>query len=141
MFRGGKPGERYIPGKAIPGASLKPGQAEKEDKKKRVRTKRAGKESGEANGTAATPEPPVEEMKAVEIAPEEDASAKKIRNLTKKVRRRHSGPGDVPNLQLKAIEDLKERVAKGETLEKTQLKKIETEAQVKADIAALGGSA
>lgn len=84
MFRGGKPGERYIPGKAVPGAS-KPGQAEKEDKKKRVRTKRGGKESGEANGTAGAPEPPVEELKAVEIAPEEDASAKKIRNLTKKV--------------------------------------------------------
>lgn len=32
-------------------------------------------------------------------------------------------------------------MAKGETLEKTQLKKIETEGQVKAEIAALGGSA
>jgi translation initiation factor 2A len=39
---------------------------------------------------------------------------------------------------LKAIEDLKERVKAGEQLEKTQLKKIETEKQVRAEIAALG---
>jgi len=41
---------------------------------------------------------------------------------------------------LKAIEDLKERQVKGEALEKTQLKKIETEAQVKAEIEGLGGA-
>ena len=42
--------------------------------------------------------------------------------------------------QLKAIEDLKEKLAKGETLEQTQLKKIATEGQVKAEIEGLGGA-
>ena len=44
------------------------------------------------------------------------------------------------NSQLKAIEELKARFAAGETLEKTQLKKIEAEASVKAEIEALGGA-
>lgn len=76
MFKGGKPGQRYVPGNAVPGASANGAQ---DEKKKRVRSKRPAKD-------AEAPEPPVEEMKAVEIAPEEDASAKKIRNLSKKVR-------------------------------------------------------
>jgi translation initiation factor 2A len=78
MFRGGKPAQRYVPGTAVPGAPQGQGQ---EEKKKRVRSKRPIKESNE-NGTEA----PVEEMKNVEIAGEEDATAKKIRNLSKKVR-------------------------------------------------------
>jgi translation initiation factor 2A len=45
------------------------------------------------------------------------------------------------HVQLKAIEELKEKQGKGEVLEKTQLKKIETEGQVRAEIAALGGDA
>jgi len=43
--------------------------------------------------------------------------------------------------QLKAIEDLKDRAKNGEQLEKTQLKKIETESQVRGEIATLGGTA
>ena len=43
-------------------------------------------------------------------------------------------------MQLKAIEDLKERQAKGEALEKTQVKKIEAESQVRAEIEALVGA-
>lgn len=77
MFRGGKPAQRYVPGTAVPGASAPP-----EDKKKRVRSKRPMKEAPETNGTV---EPPVQEMKQVEIAGDEDANAKKIRNLSKKV--------------------------------------------------------
>jgi uncharacterized protein with WD repeat len=42
--------------------------------------------------------------------------------------------------QLKAIEDLKDRIKKGDTLEKTQLQKIEGEAQIRSEIEALGGS-
>ncbi|OXG99273.1 translation initiation factor 2A, partial [Cryptococcus neoformans A1-35-8] len=41
---------------------------------------------------------------------------------------------------LKAIEELKTKLAGGEVLEKTQLKKIESEAQVKSEIKALGGN-
>lgn len=53
-----------------------------------------------------------------------DAGAveKKLRNLTKK---------------LKAIEQLKERRDKGETLEQTQLQKIDTEADIRKELASL----
>ena len=47
---------------------------------------------------------------------------KKLRNLTKK---------------LKAIEQLKERRDNGETLEQTQLQKIETEQEIRKELAAL----
>jgi translation initiation factor 2A len=53
-----------------------------------------------------------------------DPLAKKIRNLTKK---------------LKAIEDLKVRVDKGDRLEATQLKKIEGEAEIRKELAAIQG--
>jgi len=55
-----------------------------------------------------------------------DPVAKKIRNLTKK---------------LKAIDELKEKAKRGEKLEVTQLKKIETEGDIKKELAALGGGA
>jgi translation initiation factor 2A len=80
MFKGGKPAQRYVPGGGVPGASQP-----QEDKKKRVRSKRPMKEAAETNGNV---EPPVEELKNVEIAgtgADEDANAKKIRNLSKKV--------------------------------------------------------
>ncbi|KZT11167.1 translation initiation factor eIF-2A [Laetiporus sulphureus 93-53] len=50
-----------------------------------------------------------------------DSIAKKLRNLNKK-----------------AIEELKEKVKKGERLEVTQLKKIETEADIRKELAGLG---
>ena len=40
--------------------------------------------------------------------------------------------------QLKAIEELKEKQKKGERLEATQLKKIETEAEIRAELSKLG---
>jgi translation initiation factor 2A len=40
-------------------------------------------------------------------------------------------------IQLKSIEELKARVAKGETLEKTQLQKIEGEAQLREELKAV----
>ncbi|KAL7420106.1 hypothetical protein Q5752_005071 [Cryptotrichosporon argae] len=122
MFKGGKPGARYIPGAAVPGAGP-PGAAKgngADDKKKRTRTKREKKDDQPAAlepAPAAAPEP---------VEDEADAAAKKVRNLTKK---------------LKAIEDLKSRADKGEVLEKTQLQKIETESAVRAEIRGLGGSA
>lgn len=42
--------------------------------------------------------------------------------------------------QLKAIEELKEKQKRGERLEATQLKKIEGEAEIKKELAALGVS-
>ncbi|KAH8100320.1 translation initiation factor eIF-2A [Cristinia sonorae] len=52
-----------------------------------------------------------------------DPIAKKVRNLSKK---------------LKAIEELKEKAKKGERLEATQLKKIDTETEIRTELAALG---
>jgi len=51
-----------------------------------------------------------------------DPVQKKIRNLNKK---------------LKAIDELKEKVKKGDKMEATQLKKIEGEADIKKDLAAM----
>ncbi|WVQ78662.1 hypothetical protein IAT38_000749 [Cryptococcus sp. DSM 104549] len=128
LFRGGKPQGRYIPGappgsapRGPPGAAPGSGGGQQggDDKKKRQR-KRGGKEKEEEV------EVPVKEVEKLEVADEgEDAGAKKVRNLMKK---------------LKAIDELKAKLAKGEVLEKTQLKKIESEAQVKQEIISLGGS-
>ncbi|KAI9451986.1 eukaryotic translation initiation factor eIF2A-domain-containing protein [Lactarius psammicola] len=54
-----------------------------------------------------------------------DPVQKKVRNLNKK---------------LKAIEDLKEKAARGERLEATQLKKIESEADIRKELGALSVS-
>jgi translation initiation factor 2A len=62
-------------------------------------------------------------------APAEDAAAldeKKVRGLLKKLR---------------AIEELKARLAKGEKLEDTQVKKIKTEEGVRQELRALGAEA
>ena len=40
--------------------------------------------------------------------------------------------------QLKAIDELKEKQKKGERLEATQLKKIDTEAEIRKELAGLG---
>ncbi|KAG8861249.1 hypothetical protein FRB96_003199 [Tulasnella sp. 330] len=73
-----------------------------------------------------------------------DPVQKKIRNLNKKV---SSGNWSllwdkrdlttVLNLQLKAIDELKEKVKKGDKMEATQLKKIEGEADIKKELAAM----
>ena len=91
MFKGGKPGGRYIPGASIPGApaaSAQPG----EGNKKKKNNKKKGKGEGE-NGAAPGPAAPVEEMAKASIngattaspATPDDAAAKKIRNVEKKV--------------------------------------------------------
>jgi len=55
-----------------------------------------------------------------------DPVQKKIRNLNKK---------------LKAIEELKEKAKRGEKLETTQHKKIESEAEIRSELAALSAAA
>jgi translation initiation factor 2A len=49
------------------------------------------------------------------------------------------GINDVP-LQLKAIAELKEKAQRGERLEATQLKKIETEAEIRKELTDLSVS-
>jgi len=65
------------------------------------------------NGDSVAPTTAVEPLDPVQ---------KKIRNLSKK---------------LKAIDELKARAVRGERLEATQLKKIESEAEIQKDLAAL----
>jgi len=67
--------------------------------------------------TPAEPQSPVLDAEAVAAL---DAVAKKVRNLNKK---------------LKAIEELKEKQTRGERLEATQLKKIDTEAEIRKELA------
>ncbi|KAL1740538.1 eukaryotic translation initiation factor eIF2A-domain-containing protein [Schizophyllum fasciatum] len=87
-----------------------------------------GKTNGNSNGApasgAATPVPPAAEPLAA-VDGSLDPTAKKVRNLTKK---------------LKAIEELKEKAKRGERLEATQVKKIEGEGALKAELAALGAA-
>lgn len=51
-----------------------------------------------------------------------DPTQKRIRNLNKK---------------LKAIEELKEKLSRGEKLEATQYKKIETEAEIRKELSSI----
>ncbi|KAF8179670.1 eukaryotic translation initiation factor 2A [Pholiota molesta] len=71
------------------------------------------------------PAPPAAVEDAVPPTPDGalDAVAKKARNLNKK---------------LKAIEELKEKARRGERLEATQLRKMEGEAEIRRELAALG---
>lgn len=67
--------------------------------------------------------PPKSESPKPEALDTPSSNEKKLRGLNKKLR---------------AIEELKARLASGEKLEETQLKKIKTEDQVKQELAALG---
>ncbi|KAH9857459.1 translation initiation factor eIF-2A [Lenzites betulinus] len=64
-----------------------------------------------------------------------DPAAKKVRNLNKKV---CTGVIKCLGTRLKAIEELKEKQKKGERLEATQLKKIDTEAEIRKELSTLG---
>lgn len=94
MFKGGKPAQRYVPGHGIPGAgppgSATPGGGKDGDKKKRVRSKRPLKDGAEGKESEAnTPAEVAEQVAKVQIGEDagavDEAVAKKIRNLTKKV--------------------------------------------------------
>jgi len=69
-----------------------------------------------AENETSTPAPPADGTL--------DPIAKKVRNLNKK---------------LKAIEELKEKAKRGERLEATQLKKMDGEADIRKELASLGG--
>ncbi|KAF8260526.1 hypothetical protein EI94DRAFT_1811534, partial [Lactarius quietus] len=107
--------------------------------RKRKGPKEKGGARGDAGAGAGAAEPAAAPALAVEtddLAPpnnEEsvpptpgveplDPAQKKVRNLNKK---------------LKAIEELKEKAARGERLEATQLKKIESEAEIRKELGAL----
>lgn len=73
MFRGGKPAQRYVPGAPPPGSAPEP--------------KKTGKKAKKVANGGPPPElaPPIA-TPAAEPQGEADPTAKKIRNLTKKVR-------------------------------------------------------
>lgn len=73
--------------------------------------------------SAATPAPPAPAPVSAPAPEEEGIEDKKVRGLLKKLR---------------AIDELKMRLAKGEKLEDTQLKKIKTEEGVRKELEALG---
>ncbi|KAI0296802.1 eukaryotic translation initiation factor eIF2A-domain-containing protein [Russula brevipes] len=123
-------GRRYVPG--APTSSPNP-DTSKPRKRKGPKEKGEGSGRGEGgpgfaaiapvlkiddgelptNGDSVSPTTAVEPLDPVQ---------KKIRNLSKK---------------LKAIDELKARAARGERLEATQLKKIESEVEIQKDLAAL----
>ncbi|EGO21883.1 hypothetical protein SERLADRAFT_451892 [Serpula lacrymans var. lacrymans S7.9] len=134
-------GKRHVPGAP---KSPSPGPDNQDKKLRKKKDKKKDREAnGAANGAAAGGEPtarPSIEIKVngVQTPPAEssvpptpggdgalDPAAKKIRNLNKK---------------LKAIDELKEKARRGERLEATQLKKIDGEAEIRKELAALGSS-
>jgi len=133
-------GKRHVPGSA-PSPSPARGGADGEKKGGRNAKKKDGRKKESGSG-AATPVgdggvgkidlsslqvPPVAGEESVPPTPGVDGSAldatsKKIRKLTKK---------------LKEIEELKGKVDQGERLEATQLNKIKSEAEVRGELAQL----
>ncbi|KZP12880.1 translation initiation factor eIF-2A [Athelia psychrophila] len=148
-------GRRHVPGAP---QSPAPDGGEKKNKKKKEKKKEGGKDrdgnpngrapggpNGNGNGEGAlTPIAPVAKPAFIDISPALtieavadgasvpptpggdlllDPVAKKVRNLNKK---------------LKAIDELKEKLTKGERLEVTQLKKIQAEAELRKELAGLG---
>ncbi|KDQ18700.1 hypothetical protein BOTBODRAFT_29077 [Botryobasidium botryosum FD-172 SS1] len=144
--------QRYVPGAAPPGSAGGPAggpvgeggpnnrkggqQQQQQHQQQRNNRKKDGKKDRNdraENGGTDTPPVVVESQGAPAGGPPADSFAdgldpvaKKIRNLTKK---------------LKAIDELKEKAKRGEKLEVTQLKKIDTEGDIKKELAALGGGA
>ncbi|KAF9653864.1 translation initiation factor eIF-2A [Thelephora ganbajun] len=132
-------GRRYVPG-APKSPSPKPdgvgGPGKKKQKNKgdkgllspglQQQPEQNGRRSVDVNGGRYPPPPPIQQEESADmIDPTLDANAKKVRNLNKK---------------LKAIEELKEKAKRGERLEATQLKKIDTEAEIRKELAELSVS-
>lgn len=161
-------GRRHVPGAPPPHTGPPaPEDREKKNKKKKEKKKNAAQDKEQVsgvNGSAGVPvAAPVPKPAAIEInvVPFEvlassngggsvpptpgadlglDPTAKKIRNLNKKVNQinvlfMHPILTNYP--QLKAIDELKEKVKKGERLEVTQLKKISGEADLRKELSSL----
>ncbi|EPQ26670.1 uncharacterized protein PFL1_05650 [Pseudozyma flocculosa PF-1] len=131
----GNRGKRSVPGAGAPPGSA---QASSSNRQASSSSKKKGKGQQQANGShpdataaagaaaATAPETPAAPLVAgpqdVGGTPQASGVEKKIRNLTKK---------------LKAIEELKMRQAKGEKLEMTQVNKIKSEDEIRAELAEL----
>ncbi|KAL7414825.1 eukaryotic translation initiation factor eIF2A-domain-containing protein [Mrakia frigida] len=94
-------------------------------KTKGKKDRRGGAKRGESEEQLLAVAAPVVVEVVPEVVPESaDPVAKKIRNLLKK---------------LKAIDELKEKLAKGEKLEATQVLKIKNEGGIRSELASLEG--
>ncbi|KAI0695088.1 translation initiation factor eIF-2A [Cerioporus squamosus] len=139
-------GRRHVPGAPTSPSPVRHAGGDQEKrgrKRKGAKDKEGGKKDGvakkdgaegstlpsieiPANGNGDA-EPAVNGASSVPPTPGADLGldpiAKKVRNLNKK---------------LKAIDELKEKQKKGERLEATQLKKIDTEAEIRKELSGLG---
>ncbi|KDQ59846.1 hypothetical protein JAAARDRAFT_126728 [Jaapia argillacea MUCL 33604] len=143
---GGNNGRRYVPG-----APQSPSPGPESDKKGAPgRTKRKGGKGGKKDGPGGgggdeTPSarPSLDiQVDTIDIgaavaagvgadsAPPTPGGDKALDPVSKKLRNL--------NKKLKAIEELKEKSQRGERLEATQLKKIESEAEIRKELAGLG---
>ncbi|RPD55709.1 translation initiation factor eIF-2A [Lentinus tigrinus ALCF2SS1-7] len=133
-------GRRHVPGAPTsPSPVRQPGgdQEKRGRKRKGAKDKEGAKKEGVEGSARPSIDIPVNGNGNAEAAANDAASvpptpgaeggldpiAKKVRNLNKK---------------LKAIEELKEKQKKGERLEATQLKKIDTEAEIRKELSGLG---
>ncbi|CCM04562.1 uncharacterized protein FIBRA_06743 [Fibroporia radiculosa] len=129
-------GRRHVPGAPTSPSPVRNGA----DPDRRGRKRKGGKKDKEGGEDTPRPSIDIHINGAPEAAPLSpvntsvpptpsvdaanlDPTAKKVRNLNKK---------------LKAIEELKEKAKKGERLEATQVKKIDTEVEIRKELAALG---
>lgn len=109
------PKQAYVP----PGAAARAGG---KGRKIPGAPEKTGAKNAKGKAAAAAPKPVMGAADVGANSSEAGAVEKKLRNLTKK---------------LKAIEQLKERRDRGETLEQTQLQKIDTEADIRKELASL----
>jgi translation initiation factor 2A len=153
---GAEPAEEFLPPGAAPGGgvALPPGadQPEKLSKSaarnKKKREARKLKEGQPEEGANSNPSPPGEKKEG----PRKNGQQQKQPNGTKAAPAAAAAPEPVeegaPTVQdkkirgllkkVRAIEDLKMRLAGGEKLEDTQMKKIQTEDSVRKELESLG---
>ncbi|KAJ5114644.1 hypothetical protein NUU61_000403 [Penicillium alfredii] len=125
---GAEPSEEYLPPGAAPDQPERLSKSAAKNKKKREAAKKGKDDDNEPPANAPTgPSPDRNRTKGKNGAPVNDlnptAQDKKIRGLLKKIR---------------AIDELKMRLAGGEKLEDTQMKKIQTEDSVRKELEAVG---
>ena len=140
------PGEGVALDGAIQAESQDQGNGKKQDGQQHEVSKKGV--DNEQGGTlnvhipAARTDPVPDVVVQAPVTPEGalDPVAKKARNLNKKVCPVSlilPEPATNPALQLKAIEELKEKAKRGERLEATQMRKIEGEAEIRRELATL----
>lgn len=119
----GVSGAGGVPGAGVP-VGAPPGLSKAATKNKKKRESKKAKDDEENNQSASNPSTlqPAAASNGADTAPPAPED-KKIRSLLKKLR---------------AIEELKQRQARGEKLEDTQVQKINTEASVRKELSSLG---